>query len=275
MHLVQSLPKKSIGFSANHMAFGGPVLTCILECTSCLGRKSQRGTSIPFSLSSAPCPQKNNAHKIFCCWLLPFFSFSFFLFEQGDQTDKVVYGAMEHGQPLRQNEKMSGLLREMGEKLMIAEREIDAVPIKKPLASSSTGTSSPAAPPTAGAGISAGSSDKEEDGVEEEEGSGAAAGTGEPEEGEKTVRITGSVEMKGIVGSDNRSYLLDVSRLTPRDANWVKGDKGTGVYEDWMAVRAAGGKGIIASFLLMCVFTCDFRFYFIFKPFSPRSRSRT
>ncbi|CAN0257426.1 unnamed protein product [Hapterophycus canaliculatus] len=52
----------------------------------------------------------------------------------------------------------------------------------------------------------------------------------------KTVEITGAVEMKGIVGSDGRSYLLDVSRVTPRDANWVRGSKGTGKYEEWMSV---------------------------------------
>ncbi|CAN0404937.1 unnamed protein product, partial [Scytosiphon promiscuus] len=33
-----------------------------------------------------------------------------------------------------------------------------------------------------------------------------------------------------------RSYLLDVSRVTPRDANWVRGVKGTGKYDDWVSV---------------------------------------
>lgn len=49
---------------------------------------------------------------------------------QGDQTNKVVYGAMEHGQPLRPNEEVSKLLREVGRRLLIAERELTAVPIK-------------------------------------------------------------------------------------------------------------------------------------------------
>lgn len=38
---------------------------------------------------------------------------------------------MEHGQRLRENPKIGSLLREVGERLMIAEREIEAVPIKK------------------------------------------------------------------------------------------------------------------------------------------------
>lgn len=37
---------------------------------------------------------------------------------------------MEHGQPLRSNKEVSELLRQVGHRLMIAEREMDAVPIK-------------------------------------------------------------------------------------------------------------------------------------------------
>lgn len=52
---------------------------------------------------------------------------------QGDQTNKVVYGAMEHGQPLRSNEKVSELLAQVGQRLMIAEREMETIPIKAPV----------------------------------------------------------------------------------------------------------------------------------------------
>lgn len=42
----------------------------------------------------------------------------------------------------------------------------------------------------------------------------------------------GSLEMKCILGSDKRKYFLDITRLTPRDANWVPSDSGgTGNYE--------------------------------------------
>jgi hypothetical protein len=40
---------------------------------------------------------------------------------------------------------------------------------------------------------------------------------------EKEVEIAGSVEVKGIKGTDKRSYLVDLQGLTPRDANY-KGD---------------------------------------------------
>lgn len=37
------------------------------------------------------------------------------------------------------------------------------------------------------------------------------------------VEIAGSVEVKGIKGTDKRNYLVDLQGLTPRDANY-KGD---------------------------------------------------
>jgi hypothetical protein len=38
----------------------------------------------------------------------------------------------------------------------------------------------------------------------------------------------GPVEAKILRGADGRMYLLELMRLTPRDANFVQGDKGTG-----------------------------------------------
>lgn len=38
----------------------------------------------------------------------------------------------------------------------------------------------------------------------------------------------GPIEAKVLQGSDGRNYVLEVMRLTPRDANYVTGEKGTG-----------------------------------------------
>lgn len=46
-----------------------------------------------------------------------------------------MYRAMEHGQPLRVNEKVSSLLKDVGQRLMMFTSEVDAVPIKKPCTS--------------------------------------------------------------------------------------------------------------------------------------------
>lgn len=47
---------------------------------------------------------------------------------------------MEHGQPLRENEKVASLLKDVGQRLMIAEREVEAIPIRKPQGAPSAST---------------------------------------------------------------------------------------------------------------------------------------
>jgi len=34
-------------------------------------------------------------------------------------------------------------------------------------------------------------------------------------------KIAGSIEIKGILGSDKRKYILDLMRLSPRDYNYL------------------------------------------------------
>merc|ERR1711971_1214797 len=54
----------------------------------------------------------------------------------------------------------------------------------------------------------------------------------------------GPVEAKGIRGSDQRCYVLDMTRLTPRDANFVPKEKGgTGNWEAVMEEKQKNGKG--------------------------------
>mmetsp|Transcript_27385 Transcript_27385/g.40432 ORF Transcript_27385/g.40432 Transcript_27385/m.40432 type:complete len:1332 (+) Transcript_27385:149-4144(+) len=50
---------------------------------------------------------------------------------------------------------------------------------------------------------------------------------------EATTLVCGPIEGKGIKGSDKRNYVLDLTRLTPRDANWIsESNGGTGKYEE-------------------------------------------
>jgi hypothetical protein len=43
----------------------------------------------------------------------------------------------------------------------------------------------------------------------------------------KEVEIAGSVEVKGIKGTDKRNYLVDLQGLTPRDCNYMGDDNHT------------------------------------------------
>jgi len=60
--------------------------------------------------------------------------------------------------------------------------------------------------------------------------------TKDPNSDNKFVQFCGPMEMKGILGSDKRKYVLDCTRLTPRDANWVSvSNGGTGRWEELYA----------------------------------------
>jgi len=64
------------------------------------------------------------------------------------------------------------------------------------------------------------------------------------------VQACGPIEMKGILGSDQRKYVLDCTRLTPRDANWVSKDMGgTGKWEESLESSGAKSQELIPSTL--------------------------
>jgi protein TIF31 len=67
------------------------------------------------------------------------------------------------------------------------------------------------------------------------------ASGGEPGGEGQAVELCGPAEIKCIEGADGRRYLLEVLRTTPRDANWVRGDKGTKVFAEWLAARGDRG----------------------------------
>lgn len=99
---------------------------------------------------------------------------------QGEAASKLVYGSVDVGKTIASNSKMHQLMQKAGDKLHIATRQI------QPLGLDGT----------------------PEDAVEKGEA------------GVEPVQICGPVEAKGILGSDNRHYVLDLVRTTPRDAGF-------------------------------------------------------
>jgi len=128
----------------------------------------------------------------------------------GDHKDKLVYGAVEYGMPLKvEDSKMTTLTKQIAEHFLIAEREVERVVIPGCLSDSALADKANATFPNG----------KEEVANEEEQPLS------------ETVKVSSAVEVKGILGADKRRYILDVVRLSPRDANWVPASKGgTGVY---------------------------------------------
>lgn len=137
----------------------------------------------------------------------------------GEKSHSILYGAIETLSELQCNEEMHKLLEDsIGEDCMVATRTIPAYPftdermdvIKK--------------------NRSASLHEIEKIDIDDKTADGK----------EKSVQVCGPLEMKGILGSDKRKYVLDCTRLTPRDANWVSEDSGgTGC---WEAVYRVGTK---------------------------------
>mmetsp|Transcript_25034 Transcript_25034/g.47482 ORF Transcript_25034/g.47482 Transcript_25034/m.47482 type:complete len:1631 (-) Transcript_25034:133-5025(-) len=129
----------------------------------------------------------------------------------GEKAHTLTYGAVEALSELQYDEDMHKLLESsIGEGCMVATRKIPAYPLTdEKMLYIKNHRSTPLAS------------------AEEK-----AECKGEDAK-KNTITSCGPVEMKGIVGSDKRKYVLDCTRLTPRDANWVpKLHGGTGYWED-------------------------------------------
>ena len=127
----------------------------------------------------------------------------------GDKTHTLLCGAVEAGSALVWDQDMHELLEDtLGKSLMIATRPVPRQPlpaervkeIENARASLPVNTEKKA------------SQDQEELGI--------------------TIPACAPIEAKGIQGSDQRKYVLDITRLTPRDANWLSVSQGgTGKWE--------------------------------------------
>jgi protein TIF31 len=108
---------------------------------------------------------------------------------QGEASSKLVYGSVDGGKTIASNEKMHALMQQAAEKLHIAERSI------QPL----------------------GKDENEEDATPEAD---RASGVNGGEATTAVVKLCGPVEAKGILGADGRMYVLDLVRITPKDATY-------------------------------------------------------
>lgn len=124
----------------------------------------------------------------------------------GEKTHQILYGAVEAASPLMWDKEFHEKLEHnLGKALMIASRKVPKLPL----------------------------SDEKMAQIEEEKDQPSDTLAEQSEEATSCTDFFGSVELKGIRGSDCRDYCLDITRLTPRDANWVsKENGGTGNWEE-------------------------------------------
>lgn len=142
----------------------------------------------------------------------------------GDKTHTLLYGAVEAGSPLTWDQEMHEAMEQtLGKTLAVATRKIPKQPLT-PERVAEIQEIKKASPLFLDS--------KPKDDKKEEENDFSA-----------TIESCAPLEAKGIKGSDQRKYLLDLGRLTPRDANWVpKEAGGTGVWEDIASSTSSNSK---------------------------------
>jgi protein TIF31 len=138
----------------------------------------------------------------------------------GDKAHTLSYGAVEALSELQCDAEMHKVLEDgIGEECMVATRGILSRPLSEERVEDIKQFKSTLPLPIINASKEA--SEGKDDGTV------------------KVNNVCGPVEMKGIIGSDKRKYVLDCTRLTPRDANWVSKSKGgTG---HWEEASSSGG----------------------------------
>ncbi|OQS06839.1 eukaryotic translation initiation factor 3 subunit [Thraustotheca clavata] len=106
---------------------------------------------------------------------------------QGEAASKLVYGSVDGGKTIASNPAMHAMMQQASETLLIADRSL------KPLGF----TGDEQAPPASGEATT------------------------------EVVSLCGPVEAKGILGADNRHYILDLVRITPKDWSYYNPESTT------------------------------------------------
>lgn len=141
----------------------------------------------------------------------------------GDSASSLVYKSIDNGESIASGHDIHELMKEASKKLFVAEREV------KPLG---VGGFKPKPEETEVKPADDPSSKTQQIGIASTSPPPLAS-TKEP------VNICGPVECKGIVGSDKRHYVLDLIRLTPRDANWYEPEEEKRAIEDMKVAALA------------------------------------
>ena len=125
----------------------------------------------------------------------------------GEKSHTIAYGTVDARLQLRRDDEIHNLVEDIfGEVCMVATRTVPASPLTDERMEAMKKL--PVLLP------------KEKECEDEEDR-------------KKTITFCGPIEMKAIIGSDKRKYLMDCTRLTPRDANWIDIEKGgTGMWDN-------------------------------------------
>ena len=160
------------------------------------------------------------------------------ILSQTERTSRLMYGCLEHGKKISCKQSALKVLTEVAEKLNLVTRLVHEVPTPLPAIDKADVYDIPLA-------------DSQSIRIDDEDETPAVllrsdtfeVVTDAKEIGDvaviRAIPHIGPVEGKLIEGSDKRIYILEFMRLTPRDANYVQGPKGTKCVND-KVLTAAG-----------------------------------
>jgi protein TIF31 len=168
------------------------------------------------------------------------------MLQQGLHPPRLMYGTVEMGKRLSVKKSALATMQAVCGRFYIPTRTITALPQFEPAGSTPDDSLASDAATSAESRLPAML------GAEEGEVPPVAVLEDEDEEdqpaGSATVRHAGCLEVKLLRGSDGRLYALEAMRVTPRDANYVAGAKGTGHVP--AALLAHVDPGVAATYVL-------------------------
>eukprot|EP01039_Chlorochromonas_danica_P005330 gene5330-5865_t len=146
------------------------------------------------------------------------------ILSQGENSAQLLYGLLEKNKPLTIKNKSLAIMRDLGSKLSLAERAVAQYPYGSEEAAEETKNDLDGSDPLSKLLASAESQNTT---IRVDTVDNIAV-----DESNKSLPHVGPIEAKIIKGSDGRNYVMELMRLAPRDANYVKGEKGSSLLSE-------------------------------------------
>ena len=140
----------------------------------------------------------------------------------GVHSARLLYGAIERGKRLTVKNEGLKLMKSLFSELFMVERKIQAIPNFTVYPTGDENEDTVATVPIKMDYFGLGEEENQATSVEIDFEDDVVDANSE------VVPHIGCLEIKLLKGTDGRAYVLDAMRLTPIDANYVKGPKGTG-----------------------------------------------
>eukprot|EP00599_Poterioochromonas_sp_BG-1_P000544 CAMPEP_0173137880 /NCGR_PEP_ID=MMETSP1105-20130129/3356_1 /TAXON_ID=2985 /ORGANISM="Ochromonas sp., Strain BG-1" /LENGTH=1420 /DNA_ID=CAMNT_0014050365 /DNA_START=191 /DNA_END=4453 /DNA_ORIENTATION=- len=152
------------------------------------------------------------------------------IFNQGDNCAQLSYGLLESDKNMTVKNSSLKVYQEIAAKLNLAERNLPVQPIQLKKTEEEIAAAAALAEKTEEENAHSDPLNKLLQAADSSQAAPIKVDEVDNvpiDEATQSIKHIGSVESKLIKGSDGRLYAIEFMRLTPRDANYVEGEKGT------------------------------------------------